>query len=174
MGFFGSIKALFGKKEAPVEDALALAAISQTTGNGFFEALAQSNIFVVIPGSPMPEPWTEAEALKCAELDMKKLSGIRSVGDVKDEIFRFAVEGRSVMPIFSSQAETADFTKTASDERLVDRPTSFLGLDCEFAYLLNYEFDQFVFALNPGKPSYRLFGQKERKFMRNFLDGKQV
>lgn len=169
MNLLNRLKVALGGKAKSPEELLAECAADPSRTDEFLKRLAHAQVFVAIKGSDLPDPWTEEAALRLIEKDSERLASVTTLADIESEIFTFAVNDRRVMPIFSSQETMGDFTSVAWSEKLVAAPANFMGVRSGFDYLLNYQFDAFLFCLDPGKPSYRLFGAKEREHMRQLL-----
>lgn len=169
MNLFNTLKSAFGPKVKSSSALLVECAADEARTEEFFRLLANAHVFVAIKGSDLPDPWTEKAALKLIEEDNKRMAAVATLADIESEIFTFEVNNHRVMPIFSSGEILGDFASVAWAQKLVVTPANFMGVSGKFDYLLNYQFDKFLFCLDPGKPSYRLFGAKEREEMRQML-----
>lgn len=158
MSALGFIKKLIGQTPKVTTDPLAELALDPARNDEFLQTLVRSHIWIMEQAKAMDaDAPTQAEALEHIKRGMETLDAVESADQI--QIYIHTVEGRSILPVFSS----ADFMQGFAQTLRVDRITGFGGLSVPFTYLLNREFAQNHFFLNPNTTAQRHITVDDRK-----------
>ena len=158
MGTLNFIKKMIGQKSKVATDALAELAIDSARNDEFLRALVESHVWIMGQGHAMEtDTPTQDQALEHVRRGMERFSAVESVDGI--QIYIHTVEGRSILPFFSS----ADFMQGFLQTLRLDHITCYEGLSVPFAYLLNHEFAKNHFFLNPNTTAQRHVTVEDRR-----------
>jgi hypothetical protein len=152
------IKRIFGREPA---DELALLASDSARREQFLRTLANCHVWVMGDGSALEDEATDDSTLqhirRAVETDINRPDQM--------QLYTCTVDGRTILPFFSSQEYFQPFIKAGHFERI----TTFQGMFIEFAYLLHPQFSSFLLVLNPGTLHERRLTEDDRTSMIQIL-----
>jgi hypothetical protein len=154
----GFIKKLIGQTPKVTTDALAELALDPARNDEFLRTLVRSHIWIMEEGKAMDtDAPTPEEAIEHIKRGAAALEAVESADQI--QIYLHAVEGHSILPLFSSTDFLQGFVQTLR----MDRITGFGGLSVPFTYLLNPEFAKNHFFLNPNTTASRHITVDDRR-----------
>ncbi len=158
MRTFGFLKKLFAQSPKNQTDRLAELALDSTNRDEFLRTLLTSDVWIMEEGKEIStDAPSEGVALDHIRTGMKNLDAVESVEQIK--IYIHLVEGQPILPFFSSPEFFEAFVKSLPAERI----TTFAGMSVRFPFLLNQQFINNHFILNPNTTAQRHVTVDDRK-----------